>query len=143
MLQKYSDIITEQEERGFIERIDESAPSSSIVHYIPHHPIMKESSTTPIRIVYDCSCKQSPDQPSLNDCLESTPPVLNDLTSILLRFRLHRYAVSTYIEKAFLHVGLHEKDRDAKRFMWLSDPSDPESPLRSYRFKTVLFGATC
>ncbi|XP_052221906.1 uncharacterized protein LOC127838296 [Dreissena polymorpha] len=128
MLQKYSDIIAEQEKTGFIERIDESASSSSIVHNILHQHVMKESSTTPILIVYDCSCKQSPGKPSLTYCLESTPPVLNDLTSILLRFCLHRYAVSTDIEKALLHVGLHEKDRDATRFLWLSDPSDPEYP---------------
>ncbi|XP_052237671.1 uncharacterized protein LOC127848982 [Dreissena polymorpha] len=102
-----------------------------------------ERNITVMMFAVSVGCKQSPDQPSLNDCLESTPPALNDLTSILLRFRLHRYAVSTDIEKAFLHVGLHEKDRDATRFLWLSDPSDPESPLRSYRFKTVLFGATC
>ncbi|XP_053385779.1 uncharacterized protein LOC128550557 [Mercenaria mercenaria] len=110
---------------------------------IPHHPVRKESSTTPIRIVYDCSCKQSSSQPSLNDCLESTAPVLNELTSILMRFRLKKYAVTTDIEKAFLHVGLQEKDRDVTRFLWLTDPSDPKSQLCTYRFKAVLFGATC
>ena len=29
------------------------------------------------------------------------------------------------------------------RFLWLSDPSDPESELVVYRFCVVLFGATC
>ena len=61
-------VIEEQEKRGFIERIDNSLTPKA-VHYIPHHPVKKESTTTPIRIVYDCSCKQSPDSPSLNDCL--------------------------------------------------------------------------
>ncbi|XP_052761664.1 uncharacterized protein LOC128204293 [Mya arenaria] len=36
-----------------------------------------------------------------------------------------------------------EKDRNVTRFLWLSDPSDPDSPLTTYRFKAVLFGATC
>ena len=81
--------------------------------------------------------------PSLNDCLESTPPQLNDLTSILTRFRLHRFAVCTDIEKAFLHVQLDERDRDVTRFLWLSDMNDPDSKLTTYRFKSVLFGATC
>ena len=103
----------------------------------------KDSATTPIHIVYDCSCRQNRDSPSLNDCLESTPLQLNDLTSILTRFCLHRFAVCTDIEKAFLHVQLDERDRDVTRFLWLSDMNDPDSKLTTYRFKSVLFGATC
>ncbi|XP_053392175.1 uncharacterized protein LOC128554880 [Mercenaria mercenaria] len=86
-------------------------------------------------------CK-SRDQPSLNDCLLSTPPEINGLTGILLRFRMNRYAIATDIEKAFLNIGLDEKDRDVTRFLWLSDPSNPDSDLTTYRFRAVLFGAT-
>jgi hypothetical protein len=143
MLQKYGEIINEQKRRGFIEKVPNAEIPSRNAHYIPHHGVKKESTTTPIRIVYDCSCKQSRDLPSLNDCLESTPPVLNDLTSFLIRFRQHKYAVSTDIEKAFLHVQLEGKDRDFTRFLWLSNPGDAYSPLTTYRFKYVLFGATC
>ena len=66
---------------------------------------------------------------------------LNDLCGILLRFRLHTYALSTDIEQAFLHVNLAEHDRDFTRFLWLSNPSDPESTFTTYRFKVVLFGS--
>jgi len=83
---------------------------------------------------------------SLNDCLSSEPPNLNDLTSIFLRFRRHPVAVSTcctVIEKAFLYVQLAEEDRNVTRFVWLSNPEDPTSSLITYRFNAVLFGATC
>ncbi|XP_060561127.1 uncharacterized protein LOC132720910 [Ruditapes philippinarum] len=142
MLQKYGQIISEQENRGFIEGVTDDNIDKR-VHYIPHHGVKKYSATTPIRIVYDCSCRQNKDSPSLNDCLESTPPELNDLTNILMRFRLHRFAVSTYIEKAFLHVQLDERDRDVTLFLWLSDSTNPDSNLVTYRFKSILFGATC
>ncbi|XP_053380752.1 uncharacterized protein LOC128548961 [Mercenaria mercenaria] len=143
-LQKYSEIMNEQEQRGFVEKIvDDPSRPNTTVHYIPHHPVKKESATTPIRIVYDCSCKSTQHFPSLNDCLMNTPPQLNDLTSILLRFRYHKFAVSTDIEKAFLNISLHPDDRDVTRFFWLSDPSNPDSPHQAYRFKSVLFGATC
>ena len=58
MFRMYSDIIKDQERRGFIERVPDSElqETGNQVHYIPHHPVKKESSTTPIRIVYDCSC---------------------------------------------------------------------------------------
>jgi len=49
LLQLYNTIITDQETRGFIERVDHHCEQDS-VHYIPHHPVRKESSTTPIRI---------------------------------------------------------------------------------------------
>lgn len=140
VLRTYSDIISEQVSRGFIEKV-ETTSSTTCVHYIPHHPVRKESSTTPIRIVYDCSCRQSQDQPSLNDCLMVGPTFLNDMCSILLRFRTHKYGLSTDIEKAFLHVTLHESDRDYTRFLWLSDPTNPESSLIVYHFKAVLFGS--
>jgi len=140
LLQKYNNIISEQLHRDFIERV--STPEvTGQTHYIPHHGVKKNSITTPIRIVYDCSCRQSKDHPSLNDCLLTGPHFLNDLCSIILRFRIHNYAISTDIEKAFLHIHLHESDRDYTRFFWLSNPTDPNSELVVYRFKTVLFGA--
>ena len=110
-------------------------------HYIPHHAVLKDSTTTPLRVVSDCSFKQG-EEPSLNDCLQPGPPLLNDLTGILLRFRLHQYAITADIEKAFLHVNLDQADRDATRFYWLSNTDDPESEFIVYRFKSVMFGAT-
>lgn len=145
LFKTYGEIIDEQERRGFIEKVDikETETPKRNVHYIPHHGVEKDSLTTPVRIVYDCSCRQSKADPSLNDCLLSTPPQLNNLASILIRFRLHGFALTTDIEKAFLHIQLDEDDRDFTRFLWLSDPSNPDSSWTTYRFKSVLFGATC
>ncbi|XP_052227507.1 uncharacterized protein LOC127842188 [Dreissena polymorpha] len=96
-----------------------------------------------MRIVYDCSCRKVTGSASLNDCLRSTPPELNDLTLLLMKFRIGQYGVVSDIEKAFLNVMLHEDDRDVTRFLWLSDPTDPCSALTTYRFRAVLFEATC
>jgi len=141
LLEMYGNIIAEQERRGFVEKVPTSISTSGNVHYIPHHAVHKDSSTTPIRIVYDCSCRQSDRHPSLNDCLLVGPPQQNDLCAILLRFRCHAIGLSTDIEKAFLHVGLDETDRDYTRFLWLSDPKNSESDFQPYRFKSVLFGS--
>jgi len=137
----YGKILADQEGKGFIEKVHNFKTYQS--HYIPHRPVKKDSDTTPIRIVYDCSCKQSPQYPSLNDCLHVGPPFLNHLCAILLRFRQYVYAFSADIEKAFLHVQLDEADRDCTRFLWLSNPEDPNSSFQTYRFKVVLFGASC
>ena len=94
-------------------------------------------------IVFDCSCRQSVDSLRLNDCLHSGPPFLNDLCGILTCFRQHSFAFSSNIEKAFLLVHLDPEDRNFTRFLWLSDPSIVNSAFVTYRFKVVLFGATC
>jgi hypothetical protein len=141
LLQTYGTIINDQLEKRFIEKIPDSTPTSNS-HYIPHHPVRKISSIKPIRIVYDCSCRQSQNQTSLNDCLHAGPPLLNDMTAILLRFRTYNYGIATDIENAFHHLHLHECDRDFTRFLWLSDPNDPDSPFDTYRFKAVPFGTT-
>ena len=141
LLATYSNILNEQVSRGFIERVHSPFPIANC-HYIPHHAVRKDSLTTPIRIVYDCSSHSSQNTPSLNDCLEVGPPFMNDLCSILLRFRFHKVAISTDIEKAFLHVKLHPDDRDFTRFLWPLDITTPNGSLQTFRFKAVLFGTT-
>ena len=52
----YSAVIAEQERRGFIEMID-SADCGGSEHDLTHHGVKKDSPTTPICVVYDCSAK--------------------------------------------------------------------------------------
>ena len=68
--------------------------------------------------------------------------MLNDLSLTLLRFRLHRFGITTDIEKS-IPTCFCEEGRDVKRFLWLIDPSDVSSQITTYKFKAVLFGATC
>ena len=141
LLHMYHTIITDQEARGFIEKVNPINQPAK-VHYLPHHPVKKESATTPIRIVYDCSSHPSKDHASLNDCLLVGPPFLNDLCSILLQFRRHTFAFATSIEKAFLHVKLHASDRDSTQLLWVSNISNLFGTLTTYRFKVVPFGTS-
>ena len=45
-LNSYNTILTDQEHRGFIEKID-SPPVTYRCHYIPHHAVKKDLPTTP------------------------------------------------------------------------------------------------
>ncbi|XP_045022890.1 uncharacterized protein LOC123466813 [Daphnia magna] len=142
ILPLYSKIIRDQLTAGFIEKVPRSLPTIRSCRYIPHFAMIKDSATTPIRIVYDCSCKTRSGI-SLNDCLLTGPPLQNDTLHILLRFRIHHIGISSDIEKAFRRVLLYESDRDFVRFLWLSDDSDPDSDFDIYRFKVIPFGASC
>ena len=145
-LQHYDRIIHEQLKSDFIEEVPSNSTvhnSDSKIHYLAHHAVIKDSLTTPLRIVFNCSAKASKHSPSLNECLYSGPSLINELCSVLMRFRLNRYACVADISKAFLQVGLAVNDRDSTRFMWPENPNDPKSKIITYRFKVVLFGATC
>jgi len=142
VMETYCRIIEDQLDRGFIEVVKEDAIPKSSVHYICHHPVVKESFTTPVRIVYDCSCRTS-DGVSLNDCLEEGPPLQNDMLHLYIRFRMHKIALMSDIEKAFHMIQLDPTERDYFRFLFPSNPKEPSSPFNTYRFCVFPFGANC
>ena len=96
------------------------------VYYIPHHAVVDSSKpTTKVRIVYDASAKTRMDGSSLNDSLYRGPVKLKDLCGLLMRFCLHKYSVVAKIEKTFLQLCLHEKDKDVTRFFRIKDKNLP------------------
>lgn len=90
-------------------------------HYIPYHYVKKETLTTPIRIVYNCSNKGW-DGVSLSGCMETGAPLHNDQVQLLIRFWVHVIGLVANVKKAFEHIKLYESDRDYLRWMGLSDP---------------------
>ncbi|XP_068215916.1 uncharacterized protein [Palaemon carinicauda] len=140
-LKCYDNIIKEQLKLGFIEEVENPVISPN-THYLPHHAVRKNSST-PLRVVYNCSAKPSKSSASLNDCLMTGPSLTEKLFDLLVRFRMNKFACIADIERAFLQIGLQQHHRDFTRFLWLEDPFDENSRVKTYRFKSVLFGATC
>lgn len=60
----------------------------------------------------------------------------------MLWFRIGICVYTADISKAFFRVGLHEEDRSYTKFLWVKGPCDPHREIVSYRFASVLFGAT-
>jgi hypothetical protein len=138
MLKVFANPIKDQQVRQYIQQV----PTEQIAkgcHYIPYH-VKKDSQTTPIRIVYNCS-NRGWNGISFNDCVETGAPLQNDQIHLLIRFRTHAIGLVADVEKAFHHIKLHESDRDYFRWLWLSDPKNPDSPFVIYRFTVVPFGA--
>ena len=113
--------------------------STHNVFYLPMHAVKKESSTTTkIRAVFDASAKSSSNV-SLNDILLVGPTVHSSLIDVLLRFRLHRIALTADVSKMYRAIELVEYDRDLHRFVWRSNPNEP---LKDYRMTRVTFGVS-
>ena len=119
---------------------DYQNPLRTDLFYLPHRPFIDESRITTIcRPVFDGSAKTATGR-SLNSCLHPGPPLQRNIVTIELKFRQHQVAVCADISKMFLTVDIREEDRDYLRFLW----RDPRSndPVKVYRFKTLIFGAT-
>lgn len=131
----YNSALSEMETSGVIEEVPSDSEPSGPVFYLPHRPVVKESSvTTKIRPVFDGSAKAE-NGLSLNDCLESGPSLIPDLVEILIRFRRWLFALSGDISKAFLQVSLKDQDKDVHRFLWQVGKN-----IRIMRFNRVTFG---
>ena len=134
--EKYNCALHEFEINDMIEEVPfDQVSSSNPVFYMPHHPVVKESSvTTKVRPVFDASAVDY-NGLSLNDCMEIGPCLLPDLVAILVRFRRWKVALTADITKAFLQIQVRPEDRDAHRFLWNCD-----GRVRCMRFLRVPFG---
>ncbi|XP_024893920.1 uncharacterized protein LOC112468803 [Temnothorax curvispinosus] len=95
----YSEFMEEYIALGHMELISEQSSNEQGVYYIPHHCVFKETAEGPkIRVVFNASCKTDTGF-SLNDLMLVGPVVQQDLASILLRFRIHKFVLVVDITK--------------------------------------------
>ena len=86
--------------------------------------------------MFDASSK-SPNGYSLNDCLLLGPRLQDDVFDILIRFRLHQYALSADVAKMYRQVAFDESDRDFHRILWRDFLTDE---IRELRMTRVTYG---
>jgi len=143
ILKEYESLIMEQLGLGIIEPVvgnDDPVSRSSCIHYLLHHPVVKQNrNTTKVRIVYNGSVS-SQDDLSINDCLQVGPNLIPKLFDVMIRFRFHQIVLVADIEKAFLMVGVRDEDQDMLKFLWLKEPFQIDSEIVSYRFTRLVFG---
>ncbi|UYV78611.1 hypothetical protein LAZ67_16002140 [Cordylochernes scorpioides] len=135
LYEKYDTIFEEWEKERFIEEVEDKWEECS---YLPHRPVLKDSHTTPIRPVFDASCKKK-GLLSLNQCLEKGDNLIELIPDLLLRFRLGKYGIIADMRKAFLQIQVREEDREFLRFLWWKKD---HKTLKFYRHCRVVFGLT-
>ena len=140
LLEDYDAVIREQIADEMVEVVPPDADDPGEKEfYIPHKPVIREQAqSTKMRIVFDASARANERSPSLNDCLETGPPLQNLMWDVLLRSRFHPIIVAGDMKQAFLQISIREADRDALRFHWVKDLKNFE-PI-TLRFARALFG---
>ncbi|XP_058830213.1 uncharacterized protein LOC131689266 isoform X1 [Topomyia yanbarensis] len=116
---------------------NEDCNASAAYCFLPHHPVIKDASTTTkVRVVFDASAKTSTGF-SLNESLLVGPVVQDDLVAIVLRFRTYPVALVADIEKMYRQVLLHPEDTALQRIFWRFHP---DQPIQIFELLTVTYG---
>ncbi|KAG7307103.1 hypothetical protein JYU34_007243 [Plutella xylostella] len=131
--QQYTNFIKEYEDLGHLTKIERP----TFGYMMPHHAVIRESSeTSRLRVVFDASAKSSSNK-SLNDIQCIGPVVQDDLFSILVRFRQHKYVLSGDITKMYRQISMDESQRHLQLILWRDDDS---RPLDTLQLNTVTYG---
>ena len=75
--------------------------------------IREKAESSQVRVVCDGSAKSNPESKSLNDLLETGPPLQNLLWDILVRSRVTPVLLCGDMKQAFLQIRIREDDRDS------------------------------
>ncbi|XP_051166617.1 uncharacterized protein LOC127284933 [Leptopilina boulardi] len=108
--------------------------------YFPHHPVVRqESLTTKLRVVFNGSSPSSSGV-SLNDTFLTGPALQNDLFSLLIRFRSHKYALTADIEKMYRQIPVHPDDVAYQNILFRKTFQEP---IKIFSLNTVTYGTSC
>ncbi|XP_037930634.1 uncharacterized protein LOC119665484 [Teleopsis dalmanni] len=134
----YMDFMKEYRNLGHMTPTNENF-SATTHYFIPHQCVLRPQSTsTKLRVVFDASSRTS-SQKSLNDLLMVGPIVQEDLYSILIRFRMHKYAITADIVKMYRQIEVDEADRTFQLILWRENSSEE---LKVYKLNTVTYGTS-
>lgn len=105
--------------------------------YLPHHAVLKPTSTTTkLRLVFDASCKSS-NGFSLNDYLRLGPIIQSDLITCLIKFRKGMVAVKADIAKMYRQVLVNVEYVQFQPIVWGEEITEVPS---DYQLQTVTYG---
>ncbi|XP_045541883.1 uncharacterized protein LOC123723348 [Papilio machaon] len=114
-----------------------SEAESNIEYFLPHHGVINDASTTTkFRVVFDASAPTSSGL-SFNDIQMVGPTIQDDLLSILLRFRQHKYVISADIEKMYRAINVTPNQRSLQQIIFRENN---KLPLKTYKLNTVTYG---
>ncbi|XP_055306475.1 uncharacterized protein LOC129570781 [Sitodiplosis mosellana] len=130
---QYSAVVKESIESGHLVLV-ENPPNEA--HYIPHHAVFKESTTTKLRSVYNASQKTSNGK-SLNEQLAVGKIVQPSIFELMLRWRESKIAIVADLEKMYKQIRLNEKQQHLQMILWRNSGTER---IKSYKMTTVTFG---
>ena len=137
---KLTEQIRSQLDRGVAVKLsdEEIADWLGPYQFITHHAVLKDSQSTPVRVVTNSSFNNGGS--SLNSCIASGPNSLNPMLDVMIRFRSYQVAVQFDLAKAYNTLRTGPVERHLRRFVWRFDPN---LPWEVFALDRVHFGDAC
>lgn len=130
----YRKFIEEYIELGHMKPSPHLSPNSC---YLPHHGVLRESSTTTkLRVVFNASQKTSSGY-SLNSLMEKGANLQQDIQALILRWRTYKYVFTADIEKMYRCIWISDEQQKLQKIIWRDTP---DGALRDYQLCTVTYG---
>ncbi|XP_011699619.1 PREDICTED: uncharacterized protein LOC105456927 [Wasmannia auropunctata] len=137
---RYIKFMYEYLELKHMSLVNDTSTNLENIVYLPHHGVLKESSSsTKLRVVFDASAKNHKGV-SLNDSLLIGPVLQDNLIDIVMRFRCHKVALTCDLQKMYRQVLVHPDDREYQRILWRFSFDEP---VKEYRLNTVTYRQAC
>lgn len=123
----------------YIESQHMKVATSTSNYILPYHCVVKESTTTRTRVVFNASA-QCRNKVSLNSLIYPGPNLQNNLPDLLITFRLHAVVLSCDVKAMFRQILLDEKHRKYQHIFYR--PKDENKP-KEFELQTVTYGFCC
>ncbi|GFU53490.1 integrase catalytic domain-containing protein [Trichonephila clavipes] len=136
---QYRDFMQEYLTLGHMELVPKNDYAKREAYYLPHHVVLRDSSNTKLKVVFDASAKSTSGY-SLNDILMVGPRVQRDVFPILLSLRTFQIAVCADLETMFRQIRISSEDTNWQRILWRDNPKET---VKEYRLTTVTYGTSC
>ncbi|XP_043472974.1 uncharacterized protein LOC122505428 [Leptopilina heterotoma] len=134
---QYKAFMADYEDQEHMTRVHEELIDKSQVVYLPHHPVIRESSsTTAVRAVFNGSSKTS-NSTSLNEHMHIGPKLQGNIFAIILQWRTYRFVYVSDIAQMYRQIRIDDKDRDYQRILWYDAALDQ---IVAFRLNTVTYG---
>lgn len=134
---KYVEFVNEYIKLGHMRLSELQTDLSSEHYFLCHHGVFKKSGDVEkIRVVFDGSVKTSTGV-SLNDCLYSGPRLQNNITKIIINFRLPLIVFCTDVKMMFRQSWVNPADRKYQLILWRASPSEP---IQVFALTTTTYG---
>lgn len=133
---QYTDFMDEYLRLGHMRPISASLNIPPGAFYLPHHAVIKSSSTsTKLRVVFDASAK-STNGVSLNSTLHVGPTIQSDIFAILLRWRKYNTVITGIVEKMYRQIWVAEPHQMHQRILWRNNKNE----LQDFELTTITYG---
>lgn len=125
---------------NYLMKVPNSIGSNPKEYYLPHHAVVKESSsTTKVRVVFDASCR-SMDGTSLNNHLLTGAKLQKDIRDIIFNWRQYRFSLTADIEKMYLMFKISPMHHNYQKIVWRFNENEP---IEDYILTRATFGTSC